>query len=63
MHHPDISGGLICVYYGNDEQKLAKFKYLTFYGGNSLIVFENGKPTHREDFESTPRIEVTRSGG
>ncbi len=51
-------GGVICIYYGNSPAALKKAALVTFYGGNSMIVFQSGKPTVREDFERIPRVLV-----
>lgn len=51
-------GGVICLYYGNGPAALEKAAYATFYGGDSLVVFQQGRPTYREDFERTARTVV-----
>jgi hypothetical protein len=51
-------GGVICLYYGNSAKDLRKAGVLTFYGGNSLVVFEDGKVALRRDFESSQRVVV-----
>ena len=54
-------GGVICLYYGNGIPALRKASLITFYGGNSLIVFHNGAAGQRLDFERPQRIPVTIS--
>ncbi|MFQ5423515.1 MAG: M1 family metallopeptidase [Phycisphaerae bacterium] len=56
------AGGVICIYYGNSPAALKKAALVTFYGGNSMIVFDSGKPTVREDFERIPRVLVKQDG-
>lgn len=55
-------GRIICFYYGNSEAALKKAGWVTFYGGDSLIVFADGRPVLRKDFENTSRIVVQHDG-
>lgn len=52
-------GGVICLYYGNDTAALKKASLVTFYGGNSLIVFHKGTAGERLDFERPQQVPVT----
>jgi aminopeptidase N len=52
------AGGVFCFYYGNSAQNLKKARVITFYGGNSLVVFEDGKATFRQDFERAEQVIV-----
>lgn len=52
------SRALLCVYYGNTDAALERSYLLPFYGGNSLVVFLDGNPVHRLDFETSEQIEV-----
>lgn len=58
INHPDDPDAIVCFYYGNSETAVKKARYATFYGGNSLVVWENGKPGLRRDFEQPQRVEV-----
>lgn len=58
VRNPSDPGAVICYYYGNDASKLQKARVAPFYGNNSLVVFEDGRPTYREDFERTSRVVV-----
>jgi len=49
---------LLCVYYGNNSAALERSYLLPFYGGNSLVVFLEGNPIHRLDFEELETIVV-----
>lgn len=51
-------GGVICAYYANGEAALERASLLSFYGGNSLIVFDAGRPALRRDFDQTESVEV-----
>lgn len=62
INNPAHEGAVICCYLGNDESALKRASLLTFYGGNSLIVFDGGKPVHREDFEKAQVIPVKVEG-
>lgn len=55
-------GGVICFYYGNSAEHLKKARVVTFYGGNSLVVFEDGRVVQREDFEKIERVMVKDEG-
>jgi len=71
VHHPDVSGAGLTVYYGNSEDALGRSDLLLFYR-NSLVVFETapkeveGQPTYesrvlvRRDFETQPALEVRK---
>lgn len=56
--NPRDPGGVLCFYKGNGAEALARAYLLTFYGGNSLIVFRGGSPLLRRDFEEVERVEV-----
>jgi hypothetical protein len=53
--HP---GAFACAYTGNSAAALSQARLLTFYGGNSLVVFQNGAPSHRRDFEGSQQLPV-----
>lgn len=55
-------GGVLCFYYGNSAADLKKARVITFYGGNSLVVFENGLAVYRQDFENVEQIVVRVEG-
>jgi hypothetical protein len=55
-------GGVFCFYYGNSAADLKKARVATFYGGNSLVVFENGQATYRQDFERAEQVVVETEG-
>lgn len=52
-------GGVICFFYGNNAADLKKVNVVTYYGGNSLVAFDDGKVDLRRDFERTQRVAVT----
>ena len=53
-----IPGAFACAYTGNSAAALSQARLLTFYGGNSLVVFQNGAPSHRRDFEGSQQLPV-----
>ncbi len=58
INNPHHAGAIICCYIGNSEKALKRASLLSFYGGNSLIVFDGGKPVHRSDFERIQSVTV-----
>jgi aminopeptidase N len=58
VRNEEVPGGVFCFYYGNSEKALKKARVITFYGGNSLVVFEDGKATYRQDFERAEQVIV-----
>jgi hypothetical protein len=58
VRSPKDPAHVICCYFGNSEKALTKASLISFYGGNSMLVFDGGKVIHREDFENIPRIKV-----
>ena len=58
---PQEPGAQICVYWGNADAALARSHLLTFYGGDSLLLFDAGRPGERRRFERTESYEqITR---
>jgi len=55
-------GGVFCFYYGNKAVELKKARVITFYGGNSLVVFESGQAVYRQDFENVEQVVVDVEG-
>ncbi|MFH1416687.1 MAG: hypothetical protein ABII12_00150 [Planctomycetota bacterium] len=55
-------GGVICFYFGNDPAALKKARLITFYGQNSIVVFDDGKPVFRQDFERSDQVVVQSVG-
>jgi hypothetical protein len=62
LRNENDAGGVYCLYYGNSAKDLKKARVITFYGGNSLVVFEDGKATYRQDFERAEQIIVQSEG-
>lgn len=58
VSRPQELGAQICAYWGNSPEALANAHLLTFYGADSLLLFENGAPTLRRRFEAVEQIEV-----
>jgi len=61
LRNKNDPGAIICLYYGISEEALKKASLITFYGGNSLIVFHKGTAGERRDFERPQQIPVTIS--
>ena len=58
VNSPNDPGAVVCCYWGNSAADLKKARVATFYGGNSLVVFENGNAILRQDFEKPQRVAV-----
>ena len=55
--HPSLPGKGVTVILANSPESLPKATNLPFYP-NSIVVFANGKPVHREDLETTGGVAV-----
>ncbi len=51
-------GGVLCFYHGNSAADLKKARVVAFYGGHSLVVFEDGQAVYRQDFENVEQVKV-----
>jgi hypothetical protein len=51
---PNTSGPLIGCYTGQSEAAVSRFRYVFYYGWDSYVVFQNGRPTLRGNFEPEP---------
>jgi hypothetical protein len=58
VNSPNDPGAVVCYYWGNSAADLKKARVATFYGGNSLVIFENGNAVLRKDFEKPQRVAV-----
>lgn len=56
---PTDPGAVLCFYLANGEEALGNAHLLTFYGGNSLLVFDGGTPVLRRDFDRAERVAVS----
>ncbi|MCO6435830.1 MAG: hypothetical protein J5J06_01935 [Phycisphaerae bacterium] len=59
VRHPDVVGGGITVVYANSEEALPRAGLVPFYD-NSLVIFQNGTPQVRRDFEHHDVVEVEK---
>jgi len=60
VHHPDVPGAGVAVYYGNSPTALSNARVLRFYA-NSLLVFDTPEgATEFGSAEVMPRAEVIR---
>lgn len=50
IRHPGVPGGGVTVFYGNSEEAIPRAELIPFYE-NSLIIFKDGIPILRRDFE------------
>lgn len=57
VRHPGVEGGGITVVYANSQSAIPKAMNIPMYE-HSLIVFEDGKPTVRQDFEHRKVVHV-----
>lgn len=55
--HPGVPGGGVTVLFANSKDAIPPAMLIPFYD-NSLIIFENGKPIVRRDFEQYSAITV-----
>jgi hypothetical protein len=62
VRRPGTAGAVACIVWGNSAQALARAHLLTFYGGDSLLRFAEGRPVERRRFEGVERIAVTGGG-
>jgi hypothetical protein len=62
LRNEQDAGAVYCFYYGNKAAELKKARVITFYGGNSLVVFENGQAVYRQDFENVEQVTVEVEG-
>jgi hypothetical protein len=49
---------VLCAYWGNSASALERSYLVPFYGGDSLLIFADGRPQTRRRFEAVERIEV-----
>ena len=61
VRNPERPGAVVCVFWANGAAALEQARLLTFYGGNSLLVFDHGRPVERRDFDLTERLPVVVS--
>lgn len=55
VRHPGVPGGGVTVVYGNSEEAIPRAQLIPFYE-NSLIIFKDGIPILRRDFEPRPVV-------
>ncbi|HVS13240.1 MAG TPA: M1 family aminopeptidase [Thermoanaerobaculia bacterium] len=61
VRRPDRPGAQVCAYWGNSAAALERSHLLTFYGGDSLLLFEAGRPVARRRFERGERLPVVEA--
>ena len=60
IHHPGVAGGGVTVVYANSEAAIPKAMNVPMYE-HSLVIFRNGRPVVRHDFEKPRIVSVERS--
>jgi hypothetical protein len=60
IHHPGVPGGGVTVVYANSEAAIPKAMNVPMYE-HSLLIFRNGRPVVRHDFEKPRIVSVERS--
>lgn len=50
VRHPNVPGGGVTVVYANSMEAIPRAANVPMYE-HSLVIFESGRPIHREDFE------------
>jgi hypothetical protein len=58
VRRPREPGAVGCIVWGNSPEALARAHLLTFYGGDSLLRFDDGRPVERRRFEAVERLSV-----
>ncbi|RPJ02547.1 MAG: M28 family peptidase, partial [Deltaproteobacteria bacterium] len=48
--HPLRDGKWVTIYFGRSPETLSRASYIFFYGWDSYLLFENGRPAHRGNF-------------
>lgn len=57
IRHPGVVGGGVTVVYANSEPAIPKANFIPMYE-HSLVIFHDGKPVLRHDFENPQTIKV-----
>ena len=57
MRHPGLRGGGVTVVFANSEPAIPKASFVPMYE-HSLVIFRDGKPVLRQDFENPQVIRV-----
>jgi len=60
IHHPGMSGGGVTVVFANSEAAIPKAMNVPMYE-HSLVIFRDGRPMVRHDFETPKILSVDRS--
>jgi len=60
IHHPGMSGGGVTVVFANSETAIPKAMNVPMYE-HSMVIFRNGRPSVRHDFEKPRIVPVERS--
>jgi aminopeptidase N len=61
VRHPRDVGRVVAVYTSPDGSAPSNARLISFYGGNSIIVFQEGRPTVRVDLETPLLVPVKPS--
>ncbi|MDO8632497.1 MAG: M1 family aminopeptidase [Phycisphaerales bacterium] len=59
MRHPGVSGGGVTVVFANSESAIPQARLISFYE-HSLVIFRDGMPVLRQDFEPSQAVRVER---
>ena len=55
--HPGVDGGGVTVVFANSEEAIPPAMFLPMYD-RSLVIFKNGRPILRRDFELRNRVTI-----
>lgn len=59
VRRPDEAGAQLCAVWGNSPAALERAYLLTFYGGDSLLVFDHGQAVLRRRFDRVAPVPVS----
>lgn len=59
MRHPGVPGGGVTVVFANSESAIPLARLISFYE-HSLVIFRDGMPVLRQDFEPSHAVRVER---
>jgi len=52
FHHPSRPEKWVTIYFGKTVNALSRARYIFFYGWDSYLLFERGRPVKRGNFPS-----------
>ncbi len=59
VRHPGVSGGGVTIVYANSKEAIPSARLIPFYD-QSMVIFQGGMPSVRQDFEPSQTLRVER---